>query len=95
VDDLATVDPESYTLVCEALGRFDVTARLNEIRTPFLAIAGADDEVTPAAQHQQLAGAITNGRFAVLRGVGHLAPLEDPARTVALLREHFGRASCR
>lgn len=92
VDDLASVDPESYALVCEALGRFDVTARLDEISTPFLAIAGADDEVTPAAQHQQLARAITNGRFAVLRGVGHLAPLEDPARTAALLREHFSRA---
>lgn len=95
VDDLASVDPESYALVCEALGHFDVTARLAEISTPFLAIAGADDEVTPAAQHQQLARVITDGRFAVLRGVGHLAPLEDPGRTAALLREHFSRAMSR
>lgn len=92
VDDLASVDPESYALVCEALGRFDVTARLGEIAIPFLAIAGADDVVTPAAQHQRLARAVTNGRFAVLRGVGHLAPLEDAVRTAALLREHFSRA---
>ncbi|PVG80731.1 hypothetical protein DDE18_21535 [Nocardioides gansuensis] len=47
MDDLASVDPESYALVCEALGHFDVTGRLDEITTP----------VTPAAQHQHLARA--------------------------------------
>lgn len=93
VDDLALVDPESYALVCDALGRFDVTDRLREITTPLLAVAGADDLVTPPAQHQQLARAVPDGRFAVLRGVGHLAPLEDPRRTAALLREHFGRTT--
>lgn len=93
VDDLAQVDAESYALVCDALGRFDVTARLGEIRTPLLAVAGADDVVTPPAQHQQLARSTADGRFAVLRDVGHLAPLEDPDRTAALLREHFSRAA--
>ena len=93
VDDLARVDAGSYAFVCEALGRFDVTERLGGITTPLLAIAGADDVVTPPAQHQQLARATADGRFAVLRGVGHLAPLEDPSRTAALLREHFRRAA--
>lgn len=92
VDDLAAVDPESYALVCEALLRFDVRGRLPEITTPLIAIAGADDAVTPAAQHQALARAVGAGRFAVLRDVGHLAPLEDPRRTAALLREHFSPA---
>lgn len=93
VDDLARVDAESYALVCEALGRFDVSPRLGDIRTPLLAVAGSDDVVTPPAQHQQLARSVADGRFAVLRGVGHLAPLEDPDRTAALLREHFSRAA--
>lgn len=89
VDDLAEVDPESYAAVCEAIGRFDVTGRLGEVAVPLLAVAGTDDAVTPPAGHQALADRVPRGRFAVLRGVGHLAPLEDPRRTAALLREHF------
>ena len=91
LDDLAAVDPESYARVCEAIGRFDATGRLDEITTPLLAVAGADDTVTPPAGHQELAARTGAGRFAVLRGVGHLAPLEDPTRTAALLREHVAR----
>ena len=93
IDDLARVDAQSYAFVCDALERFDLTGRLGEITTPLLAVAGADDPVTPPAQHQQLACAVAHGRFAVLRDVGHLAPLEDPTRTRALLHEHFSRAA--
>ena len=91
LEDLAAVDPESYAQVCEAIGDFDVTGRLGEISSPLLAVAGADDVVTPPAGHQDLAGRVIAGRFAVLRGVGHLAPLEDAKRTAALLREHFAK----
>lgn len=91
LEDLAAVDPESYAQVCEAIGAFDVTGRLGEVSTPLLAVAGADDVVTPPAGHQDLVGRVCAGRFAVLRGVGHLAPLEDAKRTAALLREHFAR----
>lgn len=95
VADLAAVDARSYALVCEAIGRFDVTERLGGITAPVLAIAGADDVATPAAQMHELARAVPGARFAALRGVGHLAPLEDPARTAALLREHFAAVATR
>lgn len=91
-EELAGIDAESYALVCEALGRYDVRDRLAEIDAPVLFLAGADDQVCPPAEHQRLAAAVGSGRFAVLRGVGHLAPLEDPARTSALLAEHFRSA---
>lgn len=90
--DLAAVDPESYALVCEALAGYDARDRLAELSVPLLAVAGADDVVTPPSSHQVVAATVPHGRFAVLRGVGHLAPFEDPMRTASLLREHFAGA---
>lgn len=92
VADLAEVDPESYARVCEALASYDVRDRLPSVEMPVLFLAGADDVATPADDHQAMARTVRNGRFAVLRGVGHLPPLEDPRRTAALLREHFALA---
>jgi len=93
LNDLLTVDAHSYALVCEALAHFDILDRLHEITTPLLAIAGADDVATPADTMQTLAQQVRQGRLAVLRGVGHLAPLEDPPRTAGLLNEHISHTS--
>lgn len=93
VADLAEVDPGSYAFVCEAIGRYDVTQRLGEIAAPVLVVAGSDDVATPAAQLEELARALPRARFVVLPGIGHLAPLEDPARTAELLRQHVMAAA--
>ncbi|MBB2891981.1 alpha/beta fold hydrolase [Flexivirga oryzae] len=87
--ELLAVDPTSYCLACEALGTFDVRDRLPGIRVPLLAVAGADDAVTTATQHRELAHVTPGARVEVLDGVGHLAPLEDPLATAALLDKHF------
>lgn len=93
VDELADVDAASYCAACEALGEFDVRDRLSGIQVPLLAVAGSDDLVTTPEQNRELAGQTPGARFEVLPGVGHLAPLEDPAATVALLEQHFGKES--
>lgn len=46
---LQHADAESYALITEALGAFDVRDRLGEIRVPVLAVGGAEDVPTPAA----------------------------------------------
>ncbi|MBM2623843.1 4-carboxymuconolactone decarboxylase [Actinoplanes sp. LDG1-06] len=87
---LRATDPESYALVCEALAAFDVRHRLNEIRTPVLAIAGADDQPAPPDGLALIASGVRNGRLVVLEDVAHLAPAEKPGEVAALLDEHFG-----
>ncbi|MDQ6522762.1 alpha/beta fold hydrolase [Nocardioides sp. LHD-245] len=91
--DLATVDPEGYARVCEALGGFDVRDRLAEVGVPLLAVAGADDVATPPDVLGAIASGVPDGRLEVLDGVGHLAPYEAPERVAALLRDHLAAHS--
>jgi 3-oxoadipate enol-lactonase/4-carboxymuconolactone decarboxylase len=82
-----TVD-EGYVQVCGALQEFDVRDRLSEIGAPVLAVAGADDAVTPPASLDAIAGGVRDGQLVVLDGVAHLAPAEAPAEVARLIRRH-------
>ncbi|HWC21655.1 MAG TPA: alpha/beta fold hydrolase [Flexivirga sp.] len=95
VEELADIDALSYCHACAALGVFDVRDRLSAIQVPLLAIAGSDDLVTTAEQNRELVRHTPGASFELLPGVGHLAPLEDPAATVALLEKHFAKESSR
>jgi 3-oxoadipate enol-lactonase/4-carboxymuconolactone decarboxylase len=86
---LADVADEGYAQVCGALAAFDVRDRLDRITAPVLAIAGADDAVTPAAGLEEVAHGVRRGTLVVLDGVAHLAPAEAPERVARLLRNHF------
>ncbi|MBU8807363.1 4-carboxymuconolactone decarboxylase [Mycolicibacterium goodii] len=88
LDGLRDTHAESYALVCEALAAFDVTDRLPAITTPVLAIAGADDIPTPPECLRQIASGVQEGRLVVLSGVGHLAPVEAPAKVANLIAGH-------
>lgn len=89
-DALRHADAEAYAQTCEALAAFDVTARLADIVTPVLAIAGSDDVPTPPESLQRIASGVKDGRLVVLDGVGHLAPAEAPDRVARLIAEHVG-----
>lgn len=89
VAELRDIEPEGYAQVCDALGGYDLRGDLDRIATPLLAIAGADDVATPPEEMAELAARVPRGRMAVMPGVGHLAPLEDPEATAALLASHF------
>ena len=86
---LHVADDRGYVQVCEALAHFDVRDRLTEIGQPVLAIAGAEDRVTPPESLREIASVVRSGHLAVLDGVAHLAPAEKPAEVAALMREHF------
>jgi 3-oxoadipate enol-lactonase/4-carboxymuconolactone decarboxylase len=83
--DLAGADDASYASACEALAAFDVRARLQEISTPILAVAGASDVVTPPRTLRHLATGVQHGRLVVLDGVAHLAPAEAPHEVARLI----------
>jgi pimeloyl-ACP methyl ester carboxylesterase len=58
--------------------RPDRSGELGAIRCPTLALRGADDQVTPAEDMREMAGAIAGATFVELPGAGHLSHLEAP-----------------
>lgn len=84
---LAAADAASYAFVCGALADFDLRDRMGEIRTPLLAVSGADDVATPPQPLRTAAARVKGARFVELDGVGHLAPAESPQRIADLLQE--------
>lgn len=87
---LQDADRFSYAFCCQALAGFDVRDRLAEIPAPVLAIAGADDAVTPAAFAELIADSVPDGRAVVVPHAAHLVPAEQPAATAELLTGFFG-----
>ena len=86
-------DPESYAQICDALAAFDVSARLHEITTPVLAIAGSDDLATPPECLRRIASGVKDGRLVILDSVGHLAPAEAPKRVAQHIAGHMFRSA--
>ncbi|WP_199487723.1 3-oxoadipate enol-lactonase [Actinomadura spongiicola] len=89
---LRATDPEGYAACCDALARFDVTARLGEITAPTLVIAGELDMPTPADGHaDRLAAGIPDARLTVVEGAGHLANAERPGPVTDAIIAHLDR----
>jgi len=63
--------------------------RLKQIRAPTLVITGDADRLVPPRNSEVLAAAIPDARLRVLRGAGHVFPLEREDETVRALTEHF------
>ena len=63
--------------------------RLKQIRAPTLVITGDADRLVPPRNSEVLAAAIPDARLVVLRGAGHVFPLEREEETVRALSEHF------
>lgn len=64
-----------------------VIKRLGKISAPTLVIAGDLDLLTPLATQQALHQAIPGSRFEIIRGSGHVPPLERPQTWNKLVRE--------
>ncbi|MDN3903756.1 alpha/beta fold hydrolase [Arthrobacter sp. YD2] len=87
---LQNADRFSYAFCCSALAGFDVRGRLADITVPVLAVAGAQDVVTPPSFAELIADRVTNGTAAVVEDAAHLVPVEQPGRTADLLKDFFG-----
>lgn len=84
---MASVPEAAYRAALRCLVGFDRRAELGRIAAPTLVIAGGADATAPPPGMARMAAAIPGARFEVLEGIGHLLPLEAPARFHALLRE--------
>jgi len=86
--------PDGWAAASRAVGRMEASqpnysaAELAAIHGPAIAIVDGDhEEFIRRAHTRYLAGAIPGARLVILPGVGHFAPLEDPAGfNAALLR---------
>jgi 3-oxoadipate enol-lactonase len=79
--------PLTYMKLMMAITRFDLRARLGEIRLPTLVVAGEQDATVPLGCKLKLAEGIPKARFERLAGSGHATPLDDAERFNALLVE--------
>jgi pimeloyl-ACP methyl ester carboxylesterase len=57
------------------------------VRCPVLLVLGGQDRMTPAAEGRRFGASFAERRIEVLEDAGHMMMLEQPAATLALLRE--------
>jgi pimeloyl-ACP methyl ester carboxylesterase len=72
----------SDLLACD---RFDVTSRLDAIRTPALVVCGLEDKLTPVRYSEALATCIPGAALQTVDEAGHMIILEQPQRLAKLL----------
>jgi pimeloyl-ACP methyl ester carboxylesterase len=76
---MAGIPPATYRKAVQIITTFDRRADLPAIAVPSLLVAGSDDVTAPAQLMGSMAQKIPGAEFVVLRGCGHLGPLDQPA----------------
>ncbi|GHA27430.1 alpha/beta fold hydrolase [Oceanisphaera arctica] len=83
-------DANSYSLLCEMLGRADFSEHLKDHEVPLLLIGGSDDVATPPASLRTLALCCGAGEPVILEQVGHVPSVEAPLAFGRQLLAHIG-----
>ena len=74
-----------------ACDRFELSPRLREIEVPTLVLVGNEDKMTPERFSEELAAGIPGAELKVIRGAGHMLPLEKPEQTAQVVRGFLER----
>ncbi len=75
---IEVTNPVGYIGACEALREADLRAKIHDIHTPSLIMAGALDESTPPSQSRELNAAIHGSQLTIFDEVAHLSNIERP-----------------
>ena len=67
--------------------RIDARPLLPTINVPTLVLVGENDVISPPAEMRDIATAIPRSVFQIIPDAGHMAPLEQPAKTNAATRQ--------
>ena len=78
IEQITQADPRAYRAVMRALARFDVTARLGNIRVPTLIITGEQDTTVPLKSQRVLLAGIPNAWQIIMPAAGHAVTAEQP-----------------
>ncbi len=92
---LLAMSPEGYCGCCAALAGADFITPTSGLHLPGLVIAGSEDGSTPPDLVRELADLIHHARFRLIRGAGHLPPIDRPGEFAAELADflcHIGVA---
>lgn len=87
---LEACDPDGYRACAAAVRDVHTADRLSQIQAPTLVIASTQDESTPPAMVQAVAGGIAGARLVTLHGCAHLSALEQPEAFAAALQGFIG-----
>lgn len=68
-----------------AIGGTDFLTPTSGLRLPTLVIAGSEDRSTPPDLVRELADLIPGADYQLIRGAGHLPPVDHPAEFAAHL----------
>ena len=68
--------PDAYVRYCEILREYDLRGRLGGIKTPTLAIAGAEDPTSPPDHLEAIAAEVPEARVVVIPRGAHLVNVE-------------------
>lgn len=77
---------EGYTGSANAIAGADFITPTSGLTLPTLVIAGSEDGSTPPDMVREMADLIKGSRFDLIRGAGHLPPVEKPAEYAQALR---------
>ncbi|UWQ13783.1 3-oxoadipate enol-lactonase [Aliiroseovarius sp. M344] len=80
-----------YLGCMEAIADTDLYESTARLRLPTLAIAGSEDGSTPADLVRETAGLIPGAQFQLIRGTGHLPPVEKPDEFARHLTDFLAR----
>jgi 3-oxoadipate enol-lactonase len=84
---LRTASGEGYALACEALAAADLRDDAAKIAAPTLVVCGDDDIPSFLEAARWLASTIKGAKLEWLPGARHASVIEQPERTIALLRD--------
>jgi pimeloyl-ACP methyl ester carboxylesterase len=82
---LSSLRPSLFNGDLRACDQFDVTDRLDGIRTPTLVLCGTNDQVAPLHYSKHLAARIPAAALQTFIDTGHLVMLEQPHRVAGIL----------
>ena len=82
---LVATPAEGYAGCCEAIAAMDLTGDLPSISAPTLVQSGADDPATPPVHGRRIAELIPGARFEIVSPAAHLATVERPDLTTAMI----------
>lgn len=83
---MGRVAPETFRAMIHTLVTFDCRDGLRDIKAPTLCLAGSEDTNAPAPMMEKMAARIPGARYVCLKGLGHLANMEDPGAFDAAVR---------
>jgi len=86
-------DPQTWAATWQAMAGFDAHGQLAAVHHPALVLAGSADAGTPPRVSRALAAMLPHATLEIVKGAGHLAPLEHPEHYATLIERFLQRST--